>query len=53
MWVTPKWIREAEESLLVKFGDEYKRYMEKVPRMNFASGTIRLLRRKKELEVDK
>ena len=45
--VTPNWIREAEESLLLKFGDEYKRYMEKVPRMNFVLGIIRLLRRKR------
>jgi len=52
-WVTPKWIREEEESLLMKFGDAYKRYMDKVPSMNFVLGTIRLLRRKSELEVDK
>jgi len=35
-----------EKGLLVKFGDDYKRYMEKVPRMNFLLGIIRLLRRK-------
>jgi len=52
-WVTPKWIREEEESLLMKFGDAYKRYMDKVPSMNFVLGIIRLLRRKSELEVDK
>jgi len=51
--VTPKWIREEEASLLAKFGDAYKRYMDKVPSMNFVLGIIRLLRRKKELEVDK
>ena len=49
VWITPKWVREAEENLIVKFGDDYKRYMEKVPRMNFILGIIRLLRRKKEL----
>jgi protein-S-isoprenylcysteine O-methyltransferase Ste14 len=48
-WITPKWIREAEANLIVKFGDDYKRYMEKVPSMNFILGIIRLLRRKKEL----
>ena len=54
VWVTPKWIREAEESLLVKFGDEYKRYMEKVPRINFVLGVIRLLqRRKREVKADR
>ena len=35
-----------EKGLLVKFGDDYKRYMKKVPRMNFLLGIIRLLRRR-------
>jgi len=43
---------KEEKGLMVKFGDDYKRYMQKVPRMNFMLGIIRLLRRKKELEVD-
>jgi protein-S-isoprenylcysteine O-methyltransferase Ste14/NAD-dependent dihydropyrimidine dehydrogenase PreA subunit len=47
VWVTPRWIREEEASLLAKFGDAYKQYMEKVPSINFVSGIIRLLRRKK------
>ena len=51
--VTPRWIREEEESLLMKFGDDYKRYMERVPSMNFALGIIRLLQRKRELQTDK
>ena len=51
-WITPKWIREAEENLLVKFGDEYKCYMKKVPRMNLLVGIIRLIRRRKELKFD-
>jgi protein-S-isoprenylcysteine O-methyltransferase Ste14/NAD-dependent dihydropyrimidine dehydrogenase PreA subunit len=38
---------KAEKGLMVKFGDDYKRYMQKVPRMNFILGIIRLLRRKK------
>jgi len=45
VWVTPKWIREAEENLILKFGDDYKRYMERVPSMNFVLGIVRLLRR--------
>jgi len=53
VWITPKWIREEEESLLMKFGDAYKRYMDQVPSMNFVLGIIRLLRRGKALEVDK
>jgi len=36
-----------EEKNLEKFGDDYKRYMEKVPRTNFVVGIIRLLRRRK------
>lgn len=35
-----------EEQNLEKFGDDYKRYMQKVPRMNFVVGVIRLLRRR-------
>jgi len=41
-----KWIQDEEEHLIAKFGDDYKRYMEKVPRMNFLLGIIRLLRRR-------
>ena len=48
----PIWMRKSEEHLIRKFGDDYKRYMERVPRMNFVVGIIRLLRRGKELEVD-
>jgi hypothetical protein len=51
--VTPRWIREEEASLLAKFGDAYKRYMKKVPSVNFALGIIRLLQRKRELQTDK
>jgi protein-S-isoprenylcysteine O-methyltransferase Ste14 len=36
-----------ERSNIQKFGDDYKRYMQKVPRMNFLAGVIRLLRRKR------
>ena len=35
-----------EQGLLVKFGDGYKRYMERVPRMNFLLGVVRLLSRR-------
>jgi NAD-dependent dihydropyrimidine dehydrogenase PreA subunit/protein-S-isoprenylcysteine O-methyltransferase Ste14 len=38
---------KLEKGLLVKFGDDYKRYMEKVPRMNFLLGIIRLLGKRK------
>ena len=38
---------KEEKGLMVKFGDDYRRYMEKVPRMNFLLGLIRFLRRRK------
>jgi protein-S-isoprenylcysteine O-methyltransferase Ste14 len=44
-------VREEQMSL-EKFGDNYKRYMEKVPRMNLLLGVIRLLRRKREDKVN-
>jgi len=28
---------KTEEGLILKFGDDYKRYMQKVPRINFRS----------------
>jgi hypothetical protein len=37
---------KAGQELIEKFGDDYRRYMQKVPRMNFFAGVIRLLRRK-------
>ena len=40
-----------EKGLLVKFGDNYKHYMEKVPRMNFLLGLIRLLRRRRKERI--
>jgi len=41
-------VQMAEEALVLKFGDDYKRYMQRVPRMNLLRGIIRLLRRKWE-----
>ena len=40
-------VRKEEQSDFEKFGDDYKRYMQKVPRMNFLVGVIRLLRRRR------
>jgi protein-S-isoprenylcysteine O-methyltransferase Ste14 len=37
----------ADKHEVEKFGDEYRRYMKKVPRANFVLGIIRLLRRGK------
>jgi protein-S-isoprenylcysteine O-methyltransferase Ste14/ferredoxin len=53
VWGYSEAVKE-EKGLMVKFGDDYKRYMEKVPRMNFVVGVIRLLqRRKREVKVDR
>ena len=46
-WSYSEAVKE-EKSLIVKFGDDLKRYMQKVPRMNFLLGIIKLLRRKLE-----
>lgn len=41
-------IVKADKHEVEKFGDDYKHYMKKVPRMNFILGIIRLLKRKME-----
>jgi protein-S-isoprenylcysteine O-methyltransferase Ste14 len=38
--------REEDERLVQQFGDDYVRYMHRVPRMNILAGVIRLLRRR-------
>jgi protein-S-isoprenylcysteine O-methyltransferase Ste14/NAD-dependent dihydropyrimidine dehydrogenase PreA subunit len=45
VWGYAEAVKE-EKGLVVKFGDEYKRYMEKVPRMNLVLGIMRLVRRR-------
>jgi protein-S-isoprenylcysteine O-methyltransferase Ste14 len=53
VWAYLEVVKE-EKSLMVKFGDDYKRYMQKVPRINFVLGVIRLLqRRKREAKADR
>ena len=39
-------IRE-DHACIRKFGDDYRRYVERVPRMNLVAGVIRLLQRKR------
>jgi protein-S-isoprenylcysteine O-methyltransferase Ste14 len=39
--------RQEDQRLIEKFGDDYKRYMQSVPRMNFLAGIIRLLQYRK------
>ena len=41
-------VLREEQMSIVKFGDEYKRYMQKVPRMNLLLGVMRLLNKKRE-----
>jgi protein-S-isoprenylcysteine O-methyltransferase Ste14 len=39
-----------EKSNIERFGDDYRHYMEQVPRMNFVVGIIRLIRRRGKKE---
>ena len=39
--------REEDQRLIEKFGDEYERYMQRVPRMNVFAGILRLATNKK------
>ena len=34
---------KADERLVEKFGDAYRRYIERVPRVNFVAGVVRLV----------
>jgi len=36
---------KADQSCIEKFGDAYRRYIKRVPRVNFVAGTMRLARR--------
>jgi protein-S-isoprenylcysteine O-methyltransferase Ste14 len=38
---------KADQELIEKFGEDYERYMQKVPRMNFLAGLMRLVRCRK------
>ena len=44
-------VLREDKGLIEKFGDYYKRYMQKVPRMNFIVGIIRLLTKEKVVEI--
>jgi protein-S-isoprenylcysteine O-methyltransferase Ste14 len=35
---------DADQDGIKRFGDDYKRYMQRVPRLNFVTGIIRLIR---------
>jgi protein-S-isoprenylcysteine O-methyltransferase Ste14 len=38
-------VLKADQRLIEKFGDAYRRYMERVPRVNFVAGIARLIAR--------
>jgi protein-S-isoprenylcysteine O-methyltransferase Ste14 len=42
----------ADENCIDKFGEEYVRYMQRVPRVNFVTGLLRLLRSPKQEGTD-
>lgn len=39
--------RNAERGCIEKFGEEYKRYIQSVPQLNFLAGIIQMLRRRR------
>jgi len=47
VWLHTEYLPKEEKGLLIRFGDDYRRYMEKVPRLNPIVGLIRLLRERR------
>jgi protein-S-isoprenylcysteine O-methyltransferase Ste14 len=41
---------KADQSCIQKFGDDYKRYIQRVPRVNFLAGCMRFLKRRREMK---
>jgi NAD-dependent dihydropyrimidine dehydrogenase PreA subunit/protein-S-isoprenylcysteine O-methyltransferase Ste14 len=44
VWGYTGYLPKEEKGLIIRFGDDYRRYMERVPRLNLIVGLIRLLR---------
>jgi protein-S-isoprenylcysteine O-methyltransferase Ste14 len=42
-----RWAIEEEDKLLVRFGNDYREYMQRVPRLNLLLGLIRLVKGRK------
>ena len=45
VWGYTEYLPKEEKGLIIRFGDDYKHYMEKVPKLNALLGVIRLLKR--------
>jgi len=41
-------VLREEQMTVEKLGDDYRRYMDRVPRMNFLTGILRLLQRRRK-----
>jgi protein-S-isoprenylcysteine O-methyltransferase Ste14 len=46
-------VQKADQEGIEKFGDAYRSYMQRVPQVNFLSGSLRLLRRKRTSDNEK
>ena len=45
VWLYAEYLPKEEKGLLIRFGDDYRRYMRRVPKLNPLLGVIRLLKR--------
>ncbi len=45
VWLYIEYLPKEEKGLIIRFGDDYRHYMEKVPMLNPLLGVIRLLKR--------
>jgi protein-S-isoprenylcysteine O-methyltransferase Ste14 len=48
VWLYTEYLPKEEKGLLIRFGDDYRRYMQRVPRLNPLLGIMRLLSEKRE-----
>ena len=47
VWGYTGYLPKEEKGLIIRFGDDYRRYMQRVPRLNLIVGLIRLLRERR------